>query len=80
MSLVKGILQDKKQKELKAEYKLVMQQKTKEYRDYYNSSESYPESSIDGWHNVIILSGDRMMDERKVYVKNNKIQQVVWGN
>ncbi len=80
MSLVKGILQDKKQKELKAEYKLVMQQKTKEYRDYYNSSESYPESIIDVCHNVIILRGDSMMDERKVYVKNNKIQQVVWGN
>jgi len=80
MGLVKGILYDKKMQELKLEHQRMMKQKTNEYREYYAGLGNYPDVIGDGWHDVIILSGDRMMDERKVYVKDNKIVSVIWDN
>ena len=81
MGLVKGLLKEKQLKEKRAEYKLLMQTKTKELKDYYLSlKDHYPKTIKDGWHEVVLISGDRYIDERKVYVQNNKIEKVVWDN
>lgn len=81
MGFVKGLLKEKQEKERRKEYKELMQGKTKEMKDYYSSLKgSYPSSIKNGWHQVVLISGNRYMDERKVLVKNNQITKVVWDN
>lgn len=80
MGLVRDVLQERKNENLRREYIEKMKERTKAMRDYYESMPSYPEKVVDGWHDVSILVGNDFIDSRKVLVENNKIKKVVWDN
>lgn len=80
LNVVKDIIAHKRMKEKKAEFEAEMQTRTQEVRDYYKSFEKYPEKVADGWHSVTIVAGSKFIDNRKVFVENNKIKQVYWDN
>lgn len=46
----------------------------------YTSTTKYPETIIDGWHNVIATDNSTFCKDAKVYVKNNKIKNFVIDN
>lgn len=80
LNFVGRILEEKKQAKAKEEMKQTMAQKTKEIKEYYESIGIYPERIKDGWHEVVIIAGNEFIDDRKVYVQNNKIQKSVRNN
>lgn len=80
MGLIKSMIHEKRMKEIREENARRMRAKIDEYKTYYAGLESYPETVKNGWHDVILISGDRFIDERKVYVENNKIQYVIYDN
>lgn len=80
MGLVQGILNQRRIDKEKAAYAEKMRKKTTEMKAYYESMEEYPEVVIDGWHEVTLVVGESFIDNRKVFVENNKIKEVVWDN
>lgn len=80
INFIGRIYEDKKTKERLAEEKAKAQKKVQEIRDYYGTLGKYPETVADGWHDVVMLSGDEFITYIKVQVKNNKISLFVWDD
>ncbi len=45
----------------------------RQVRNYYNSFKVFPIKIEDGWHKVWVVEGENFCEERKVFVKNNRI-------
>lgn len=49
-------------------------------KQQYKSYESYPDSIITGWHNVIVTDNLKFCRDAKVFVKNNRIEEFAIEN
>jgi hypothetical protein len=49
-------------------------------KEFYQSHESYPDSIITGWHEVVVTDNSRILRGAKVYVSSNRIRKFVIDN
>jgi hypothetical protein len=57
-----------------AQSKLMLMKQT------YNSYETFPDSIVTGWHNVIVTDNLKFCRDAKVFVRNNRIEEFVIEN
>jgi hypothetical protein len=69
-----------RQQQAAQQYQMQQQADISRTKDLYSSFKTYPESIIDGWHNVKLIEGNKVIVDAKVEVKSNKIISLALEN
>ena len=56
------------------------QSKLSMMKQNYGSYETYPDSIVSGWHNVVVTDNLKFCRDAKVLVRNNRIEEFVIDN
>jgi hypothetical protein len=68
------------QQQAAQQYQMQQQADMSRTKELYSSFKTYPEKIIDGWHNVKLIEGNKVIVDAKVEVKSNKIINLALEN